>query len=112
MPAPESVVPEAVVPEAVVPEAMAPEAVVPEAMAPEAVVPEAVVPEAMAPEAVALEPAFSPSPPVSYPLVGSAPAPASTDGASGTAESRPEVAIGAAFAGGLVLALILKRLAR
>jgi len=104
--------PESVVPEAVVPEAMAPEAVVPEAMAPEAVVPEAVVPEAMAPEAVALEPAFSPSPPVSYPLVGSAPAPASTDGASGTAESRPEVAIGAAFAGGLVLALILKRLAR
>jgi hypothetical protein len=31
---------------------------------------------------------------------------------TGAAEDRPELAIGAAFAGGLVLALILKRLAR
>jgi hypothetical protein len=48
-----------------------------------------------------------------------APAPAyeplaSPDGAAGTSVSaeRPEVAVGAAFAGGFLLALILKRLAR
>ncbi len=33
-------------------------------------------------------------------------------GAAALASERPEVAVGAAFAGGLVLALILKRLAR
>ncbi|HUA05604.1 MAG TPA: hypothetical protein VMB27_16980 [Solirubrobacteraceae bacterium] len=32
--------------------------------------------------------------------------------AAALAEERPEVAVGAAFAGGLVVALILKRLAR
>jgi hypothetical protein len=31
---------------------------------------------------------------------------------SSTADARPELAVGAAFAGGLVLALFLKRLAR
>ena len=39
----------------------------------------------------------------------------SSDGASGyssAAADRPEVAVGAAFAGGLLAALILKRLAR
>jgi hypothetical protein len=39
------------------------------------------------------------------------PAPAST-GLASIPNDRPEVAVGAAFAGGLVLALILKRLAR
>jgi hypothetical protein len=44
--------------------------------------------------------------------------PAGTGGASvqervvSIADERPEVAVGAAFAGGLVLALILKRIAR
>jgi hypothetical protein len=33
-------------------------------------------------------------------------------GASSVPSDRPEVAVGAAFAGGLVLALVLKRLAR
>jgi hypothetical protein len=33
-------------------------------------------------------------------------------GIGGTLEDRPEVAAGAAFAGGFILALILKRLAR
>jgi len=32
--------------------------------------------------------------------------------AAAMADERPEVAVGAAFAGGLVLAMILKRLAR
>jgi len=60
----------------------------------------------------ALPPAWTPPAP-----------PQETSGASGVAASgvaavaavaadRPEVAVGAAFAGGLVLALILKRLAR
>jgi hypothetical protein len=56
--------------------------------------------------------------PDSYP---STPTPASSDGAGAAsvqqraaaiANERPEAAVGAAFAGGFVLALILKRLAR
>jgi hypothetical protein len=39
-------------------------------------------------------------------------APSSTSSASSAASDRPEIAVGAAFAGGLALALILKRLAR
>jgi hypothetical protein len=43
-----------------------------------------------------------------------APAPEAgeTEGAPSTPAQRPEIAAGAAFAGGLALALILKRLAR
>ena len=40
------------------------------------------------------------------------PAPASDGGSDAAVANRPEVAVGAAFAGGLALALILKRLAR
>jgi len=39
-------------------------------------------------------------------------APATTASGGAAAGDRPEVAVGAAFAGGLVLALLLKRLAR
>jgi hypothetical protein len=42
---------------------------------------------------------------------GTAPSPAAYPTAA-TADERPELAVGAAFAGGLVLALFLKRLAR
>ncbi len=35
-----------------------------------------------------------------------------SDAATGLASERPEAAVGAAFAGGLLLALILKRLGR
>ena len=48
------------------------------------------------------------------PIPPAAPAGAASQALSSTAalvEERPEVAVGAAFAGGLVLALILKRLA-
>jgi hypothetical protein len=68
------------------------------------------VPAAVAP----LEPAVSP---VAVPPVSESPAwrpedDLSTGGPAALAAERPEVAVGAAFAGGLVLALILKRLAR
>jgi len=47
---------------------------------------------------------------------GAAPPPAppwySPEGAQALADERPEVAIGAAFAGGFLLAMILRRLAR
>jgi hypothetical protein len=46
--------------------------------------------------------------------ISPAPVPAepSQTGASSAAPDRPEIAVGAAFAGGFLLALILKRLAR
>ena len=64
------------------------------------------------PATVAGEPVVEPSgTPVWTP-----PAPPQEDlgasGAAAVANDRPEVAVGAAFAGGLVLALIFKRLAR
>jgi hypothetical protein len=38
--------------------------------------------------------------------------PASVDGTAASPSDRPEIVVGAAFAGGFLLALILKRLAR
>lgn len=69
------------------------------------------VPAAPAP----LEPGESPA--VSPPAVPPAPDwrpedDLSSGGPAALAAERPEIAVGAAFAGGLVLALILKRLAR
>lgn len=67
------------------------------------------VPPAVAP----LEPGDSPA--VSVPPGAPAPSWPPEDepsGATALAAERPEIAVGAAFAGGLVLALILKRLAR
>jgi hypothetical protein len=47
------------------------------------------------------------------PTLPTAPAPlAPTTASGGAPDERPELAVGAAFAGGIVLALILKRLAR
>ena len=51
-------------------------------------------------------PAPAPEPPVAIP-----PTPPSESGEASAAD-RPEVAVGAAFAGGFALAMILKRLAR
>ncbi len=51
-----------------------------------------------------------PAPPMGPPTPDAAAAAAAAGAASSS--DRPEVAIGAAFAGGFVLALILKRLAR
>jgi hypothetical protein len=76
---------------------------VPEPAPAEAPAPEPVAPtEAPAPEPVAPVP-----PPPVTPEIQS-------DGASTTAapDDRPEIAVGAAFAGGLAVAMILKRLAR
>lgn len=78
------------------------------------------VPGALAPSPVAAEP-LAPSPPLSPidppppppPPAEPAPAfptPASTVGSSNGATERPEVQLGAAFAGGFVLALALRRL--
>ncbi|MEO8967946.1 MAG: hypothetical protein ABI355_10080 [Solirubrobacteraceae bacterium] len=70
-------------------------------------------------EPATAEPAAPVTTPARTPPVWTPPAPppdtAGASGASGltaAAADRPEVAVGAAFAGGLVLALILKRLAR
>ena len=67
-------------------------------------------------EPTAAEPAAPEVPPAWTPPVWTPPAPppdiAGASGAAAVAADRPEVAVGAAFAGGLVLALILKRLAR
>jgi len=72
--------------------------------APEPDAPEPDVPEPPAPTA---EPVAQVPPPPATPDI-------QTDGASVAASSddRPEIAIGAAFAGGFVVAMILKRLAR
>jgi len=70
----------------------------------ESAVPAAAVP---VPEPTALAPPPPPPPPVVEP------APASIGpGSAPSAADRPELQIGAAFAGGFVLALVLKRLAR
>ncbi|MDQ6731575.1 MAG: hypothetical protein M3022_15125 [Actinomycetota bacterium] len=69
---------------------------------------------------IEVEPGASNVPPVSPPPAWTPPDPAAwasedADAPKGLAakvQDRPEVAVGAAFAGGLVLALILKRLAR
>jgi hypothetical protein len=66
------------------------------------VLPDPIVPAAATPDAPAWTPPAAPQ--ESSGGSGSGPAAVATD--------RPEVAVGAAFAGGLVLALILKRLAR
>lgn len=51
-----------------------------------------------------------PSPP--DPVAPPPPPPPSPSGGAALPSERPEIAVGAAFAGGFVLALILKRLAR
>ena len=53
-------------------------------------------------------PVWTPPPPP--PPASASPSPAAS-GPAAIAQERPEVAVGAAFAGGFVLALILKRLA-
>jgi len=67
------------------------------------------------PDPVAPEPVASVTP-AAEPPVWTPPAPpqdtAGPSGGAAVTADRPEVAVGAAFAGGLVLALILKRLAR
>jgi hypothetical protein len=61
------------------------------------------------PEALASDPAA----PVASPGLPGAPASlAPTTASGGAPDERPELLVGAAFAGGLVLALFLKRLAR
>jgi hypothetical protein len=68
----------------------------------------------------AVEPAISPAPAPAPPVATPPPPfdnPSATDSPSqnnigGLANQRPEVAVGAAFAGGFLIALILKRLAR
>jgi hypothetical protein len=91
--------------------------------------PVADVPAALGPDAPVEAPAaVAPLEPDDPPVVSPAPAPApapvppvsdwrpeddrSSGGPAAMAAERPEIAVGAAFAGGLVLALILKRLAR
>jgi hypothetical protein len=58
------------------------------------------------PESAFVPPEPAPPPPPFQPP------PSPTDGGVAHGQERPEVAVGAAFAGGFVLALILKRLAR
>jgi hypothetical protein len=67
-------------------------------------------PPVAAEPALAAEPAVAPVPPVPPPPVTPH---AESDGAmSAATDDRPEIAIGAAFAGGFAVAMILKRLAR
>ena len=61
-------------------------------------------------ETGAAAPAWTP-PPETAPA-WTPPTPPSDHGPGAVVADRPEIAVGAAFAGGLVLALILKRLAR
>ncbi len=56
-------------------------------------------------------PAPAPPPPEAAPPLGAALAAADESSPSGLANDRPEVIAGAAFAGGFLVALILKRLA-
>ncbi|MGH2867379.1 MAG: hypothetical protein ACRDNK_07405 [Solirubrobacteraceae bacterium] len=64
------------------------------------------------PAAVApVEPTSVPPAPAWTPPAADA-TPNSSSSAASAASDRPEIAVGAAFAGGLVLALILKRVAR
>jgi hypothetical protein len=72
------------------------------------------VPAAVAPPAPGESAVVSPAPvpPRSEPPAWRPEDDLSSGGPAALAAERPEVAVGAAFAGGLVLALILKRLAR
>ena len=54
----------------------------------------------------------SEEPTLAHPAAPPTPAAAPADVIMAAAQERPELAVGAAFAGGLVLAMILKRLAR
>jgi hypothetical protein len=78
-----------------------------------AVSPEPAVPEPE-PEPVPEPEKLSPTspPPASRPPAWSPPASGPQPAVTGAAQDRPELAVGGAFAGGVVLALILKRLAR
>jgi hypothetical protein len=91
----------------------APAQLVPDEAATEAV--SADPPTEVAPATAAAEPTPPPATPTPPPATPTSPpeAPAGDGGlASVFPADRPEIAAGAAFAGGLVLALILKRLAR
>jgi hypothetical protein len=75
--------------------------------------PTAVTPAPASSPPASSPPAYSPPAPDPAPSASSdAPPPYTPAPAAGPVPDRPEVAVGAAFAGGLVLALILKRLAR
>jgi hypothetical protein len=80
--------------------------------------PAAAEPESQSAEAAtAVTPPVAPTPEPPSPTPAAFPPPAQESvghdpGASAGASSRPEVAIGAAFAGGFALAMLLKRLAR
>ncbi len=52
------------------------------------------------------------TPPPAQPLPPPSPSEPSLAASTAAAADRPEIAVGAAFAGGFVLAMILKRLAR
>jgi hypothetical protein len=67
------------------------------------------LPTQAAPLGTRLPPAAPPAVQLPPPLPPAQPA---FSGAASAASERPEIAVGGAFAGGLVLALILKRLAR
>ena len=58
------------------------------------------------------EPAPAWTPPPETAPAWTPPTPPSDHGSGAVVADRPEIALGAAFAGGLVLALVLKRLAR
>jgi hypothetical protein len=98
-----------------------PTQVSPPAAPPAQVSPPAAAPAAPEPATPEPPPAFTPPPPPPPPAPPSAAEPSSSEAASAGPDGglaaafpsdRPERAVGAAFAGGLVLALILKRLAR
>lgn len=91
------------------PAASEPETVVsePVPVVPEPVPVEPLSPAAPAPPVPPVVPAYTPPPPFDTSSGDGAPT-----GGLAAAADRPEVKVGAAFAGGLVLALILKRLAR
>ena len=55
---------------------------------------------------------FLPPPPPDPPIPSGPPSSPQLSGPAAALNERPELAVGGAFAGGLVLALILKRLAR
>lgn len=87
-------------------------------------------PPVEAPPPVESSPAVEPAPPVETPPADAAPvppteirtetqppsasswSPPTSDSAASTVDEHPEIPVGAAFAGGFVLAMILKRLAR
>jgi hypothetical protein len=106
-----------------VPAALGPDS--PTQIAPAPPPPPAAIATAMDEQDVEVPPAVAPPAPGDSTVVSPAPVPPrseppawrpeddlSSGGPAALAAERPEVAVGAAFAGGLVLALILKRLAR